>query len=361
LGPGDRIAIFHLPSGEVEERRYWEWLERQVDPGADDVTQLGEQYLGLLRAAVRTRLRERTASHCSGGMDSTGVALIARDCLGGREPLHALALVYARLPYLARERPYIETALDQPGLAPHRISGDEIGPYGLANLLPAWMRIGVGASLRGGHTRWDRMSQWTIAPWIRSDFARRLDLHGRSVAHLRRTYHAIRPLRLSLALSSLRQSCCDFARWYLAASHGMVQTNPYLDPRVLSLGVGIQSRFRPQPGGQKPILAAAMRGILPDCILNRPSKGHFNEPYYLGLSRHLRRMETLVEQAPVDDLGFLDKPVLLDCLQRAALGNASDAPALQSMDRTLSLLLWLTQQRGGLRRREPAAAESAAA
>ncbi len=97
-----------------------------------------------------------------------------------------------------------------------------------------------------------------------------------------------------------------------------------------------------------------MRGILPDRILNRPSEGDFNEAYFVGLARNLRRMEALVEQAPADDLGFLDKPVLLDCLQRAALGNAGDAPALQSMDRTLSLLLWLTQQRGGLRRQEPA-------
>jgi asparagine synthase (glutamine-hydrolysing) len=132
-------------------------------------------------------------------------------------------------------------------------------------------------------------------------------------------------------------------------------THPFLDPRVLSLGLGIRSRVRPQPGASKPILAAAMRDILPECILKRPGKGHFNEAYYTGLSRNLHRLEALVEQAPVDDLGFLDKATLLDSLQRAALGNAIDAPSLDPLNRTLSLLLWLTRQHQGRRQHCPPA------
>jgi hypothetical protein len=72
----------------------------------------------------------------------------------------------------------------------------------------------------------------------------------------------------------------------------------------------------------------------------------------MGLSRNLRRLEALVEQAPADDLGFLDKASLLDCLQRTALGNAGDAGATVQFDATLSLLLWLTHQSGGFGRRE---------
>jgi hypothetical protein len=163
------IAVFHLPSGKTEEHRYWDWLERQVDPGTEDISDLGEQFLDRPRAAIRTRLR-----------------------------------------------------------------------------------------------------------------------------------------------------------------------------------------------GREPILAAAMRGVLPECILNRPRKGHFNEAYYMGLSRNLRRLEALVEQAPVDDLGFLDKPSLLDCLQRAALGNAGDAGALLQFEGTLSLLLWLTlQQRETPQSRQAESADAA--
>jgi asparagine synthase (glutamine-hydrolysing) len=430
------IAVFDLSCGKVEQRRYWDWLQRRVDPGTDNVAELGEQFLDRLRAAVSERLRGGTAAHVSGGMDSTAVALIARDCLQGREPLHALSLVYDRLPYLARERPYVESALGQRGLAPHRINGDDIldfgccdtapahdepcpglmrlgvadqaltdaaagagvatimtglgaddifgplpfhltellrggrlwaawseasrwarawncnvwdllGPYGLNNLLPAWTRMGVGNWWRGGYARWGRNTEWTVAPWIRPDFARRMGLRERSLANLRRSYYACQPVRLSMALSSIGMYQDTFSRMHLAAPHGIVLTHPFLDPRVFSLGLGALTRVRPEPGAQKPVLAAAMRGILPECILNRPSKGNFNEAYYMGLSRNLPRLEALVEQAPVDDLGFLDKTSLLDCLQRAALGNAGDAGALMHLTGTLSLLLWLTQERHG--------------
>ena len=35
-------------------------------------------------------------------------------------------------------------------------------------------------------------------------------------------------------------------------------------------------------GAQKPILAAAMRNILPECILNRSGKGHFKRGFLLA-------------------------------------------------------------------------------
>jgi asparagine synthase (glutamine-hydrolysing) len=441
--PPGSIAVLHLTSGRMEQRRYWDWLQRRADPGTDNIAKIGEQHLDRLKAAVRTRLRGTTASHVSGGMDSTGVALIARDWLQGCETVHALSLVYHRFRLLAREGPYLESALGQPGLTPHRINGDEVldfdcldtapahdepcfglvracaadraltaaaaqagaatimtgvgaddifdmhpfhltellrsgrlwsawseasrwararndnvwsllGPYGFANLLPAWMRMGVGNWMRGGYAAWGRNSEWTIAPWIKPDFARRMNLRGRCLANLRRTYHGCRPVGLSMPLWGIRMYQQDFSRMYRAAPHGIMLTHPFLDPRVFSLGLGIRSRVGPQPGGQKPILAAAMRGILPECILNRPRKGHFNETYYMGLSRNLRHLEALVEQAPVDDLGFLDKVSLLDCLQRAALGNAGDAGALMPLNGTLSLLVWLTLQRGGFGRRERA-------
>jgi asparagine synthase (glutamine-hydrolysing) len=229
---------------------------------------------------------------------------------------------------------------------------EQLGPFGVANLLPAWMRMGVGNWMRGGYAAWGRNSHWTIAPWIRPDFARRMDLRGRALTNVRHFYHACWPVGLSLALSSVRMYQDGFSRLYQAAPHGMMFTHPFFDRRVFTLGLGIQTRVQPQLGGQKPILAAAMRGILPECILKRPRKGHFNEAYYMGLSRNLRYLEALIEQAPVDDLRFLDKTCLLDCLQRAALGNVGDARTTLQLNGTLSLLLWLTQQRNGFGRQE---------
>ncbi len=420
--PPGSILILHAASGRIERRRYWNWLERRVDPGTDNVAQLGALCLERLRAAVRTRLRGRTASHVSGGMDSTAVALIARDCLEGREPVHALSLVYERFPYLARERPYVESALAEPGLVAHRFNGDKILDFGDLDSVPAhdepspglvrvWptdravaavtvregvatVMTGVGSDdifdmhplhladlLRSGRlwaawreaTHWARVrdgnvwrylgdfgidnvlparvlmaaartTDWSIAPWIRPGFARRMDLRGRGLANLRSAHHACRPAALSAALWGLRGYHNTFSRLHIAAPQGMMLTHPFLDPRLFSLGLGIISRVRPRPDGQKPILKAALRDILPERILNRPSKGHFNESVFTGLSRNLRSLEALVEQAPAEAVEFLDKTVLLDALQRAALGNVPDGRALTPLMTALELLVWLTRQ-----------------
>ena len=51
--------------------------------------------------------------------------------------MHALSLVYDRFPCLARERPYLESALEQPGLTPHRINGDEVLDFDSFDTAPA--------------------------------------------------------------------------------------------------------------------------------------------------------------------------------------------------------------------------------
>jgi asparagine synthase (glutamine-hydrolysing) len=103
------------------------------------------------------------------------------------------------------------------------------------------------------------------------------------------------------------------------------------------------------------VLGEAMADILPDSIRNRRRKGHFNEVYYLGLARNLKRLEAMIRQAPIDDLGMLDKHVLIRCLQEAALGGAGVRP-LHRFNLTLSLLKWLCMQDEWWRLPRPATA-----
>jgi asparagine synthase (glutamine-hydrolysing) len=78
--PAGTVLSVRLPGGPVERHRYWDWLERRVDPGTDRLEEVGARYGALLRGAVRERLHGPIAAHLSGGMDSTSVALIARAC-----------------------------------------------------------------------------------------------------------------------------------------------------------------------------------------------------------------------------------------------------------------------------------------
>lgn len=128
VAPGTALRV-EVESGQVTEHRYWDWSARLQRPASAHLPDIAAQYGEQLRQAVRERLQGRVLAHLSGRMDSTAVALLARDKVRagfGVAPLHTLSLVYERLPVLARERPYIEAALrSQEGLIAHRLPADD--------------------------------------------------------------------------------------------------------------------------------------------------------------------------------------------------------------------------------------------
>ncbi len=101
--PGTMV-IARAADNNIERRAYWDWLKQMKDPGTNDLVEVAERYRELLRLAIQERIRGCTLAHLSGGMDSTSVALLARDvvCSGiGEAPLHTASLVYDRLALLA--------------------------------------------------------------------------------------------------------------------------------------------------------------------------------------------------------------------------------------------------------------------
>lgn len=45
---------------------------------------------------------------------------------------------------------------------------------------------------------------------------------------------------------------------------GVMLSHPFLDTRVLTFGLSLQRKLRQEPGRVKPLLAEAIRGLLPD-------------------------------------------------------------------------------------------------
>jgi len=435
LQAGTTICM-HTLAGNVEQRVYWNWLERLVDSGTDQMEEISEHYGNLVRHAVRERICGRTTSHLSGGMDSTSVAVIAHNLISsgvGEAPLHALSLVYEQLPGLTGELPYIEGVLQQhKGIVGHRIPADDVldfdifaappphdepfaglnrlaldratidaavqcgattmltgigsdemmvmnpfhitdllrrgllgsawtearkwarvdncspwnilYPYGVANILPGWSRGGMEALLRRGYAAWKNQNEWTIAPWIAPSFARQYAMRSRALESAHETFNLCQPTTLSCALASIRSRIGDVDRWSIAAPQGLAIAHPFLDARVLCFGLGIQAKFKPKPEGQKPILAWAMRDVLPENIRNRRSKADFSKIYYLGLARNLQSLEVMIRQAPIDEVGLLDKDILIQCLHQAALGLAKGVGGLHRLNLTLSFIKWFCMQ-----------------
>jgi asparagine synthase (glutamine-hydrolysing) len=225
--------------------------------------------------------------------------------------------------------------------------------YGLVPILPAWLRSGWGALWRRVHAPWEGQNDFTIPPWIRPGYARRYHLRGRAIANAHRALHSRHPAGLAAALSNLRSRVGDASRWYVTAPRGIALAHPFLDCRVVRLGLSLHTWLQGFPGRQKPILAEAMRDLLPAPIRNRRDKGGFDETYFLGLSRNLPHLESLVRQAPLIESDLLDRDALLDCLRRAALGVAPDTAGQDRLNLTLSLLQWSALQEKGRHRAEP--------
>jgi asparagine synthase (glutamine-hydrolysing) len=424
----DTIVTLGTDSDRVTRRVYWNWLDHIVDPATDRIDEVGRQYRDLLAAAVRERMDGLTASQLSGGMDSTSVCLLALELVrsgGATPPLHAVSLVYDRLPQLAKERPYIRAVLEGGAdLISHCIGADDLldfdcfrdaplhdepfhglaavtteralvetaaalgastvltgrggddllvsEPSHIADLIRAgrlvsgWKEARRFALVRGSNagrvfrrhglrqvvprhagrlrTQSDlrRLDDRLVPPWISPAFARRHDLHARARDGSRGSRPPGLPTPLALGLRQLEHRVGDPFRWALAAPLGLSLSHPFLDPRVVGLALGALTRLAPSPEPAKPLLAEAMRGVLPEAIRTRRSKRSFNEVYYLGLRHNLPRLEALVGEAPLEILG-INGAALVRYTEDAAMGVADPRQSF-GVDTALALLKWMSMQ-----------------
>jgi asparagine synthase (glutamine-hydrolysing) len=404
--PGTMVVFDHV-SRRVDERRYWDWRSRLTESpprrGDDD----GAIYLQTLRAAVAQRLGKATAAHCSGGMDSSAVALLAGDLLQ-RQPdpkrLTTISLVYDRLRELAGDTPFLDTALaaGKGAFDPHLLHADTLLDFdGFADAplhdepYPGLWRLGLdratitAAADQGADTlltglgadevfdqqpfhladllrrhrlrrAWREATRWALADncnpwefitacgwhpaiaagdnwlarvgghlggnghmqlpeWLRSSFVRRYQLRERFHTNIRSIYTGGPTTPLSVALDAIRARQGDFNRWYLGLPMGVTISHPFLDPRVIVSGLSLIGSRPPEPGRMKPLLADALKPVLPKPIVERRRKGHFNEVYYQGLARNEATLQKLVSRAGIEP--FIDKQKLSEAIALAALGG----------------------------------------
>lgn len=424
--PGTMIVFDH-GAWRMQERCCWNWRDHLIKPRGGEGADAGAMYLETLKAAVAHRLGAATAAHCSGGMDSSAVALLAGELL--RHPpkpkkLTTISLVYNQLRELAVDTPYLELALAAGGgdFAPHILRADAIldfdgfvdapahdEPYpglwrlGLdrATIAAAadhdadTLLTGLGADevfdqqpfhladlLKQNHLRqaWREATRWALADtcnpwefmiacgwhpavaaddhwlarvgrrlggngqmrlpdWLQPAFVKRYDLQDRLHGNLRSIYGGGPTTSLSITLDAIQARRGDFNRWYLGLPMGVRISHPFLDPRVVVQGLALTGGRAPQPGRMKPLLADAMKNILPLPIIERRRKGHFNEVYYQGLARHEEALQELVAHADIEP--FIDKQKLSAAISLAALGGLG-----VSQCRHLNLALCFTEWLG---------------
>ncbi|MET9292367.1 asparagine synthase-related protein [Streptomyces sp. NPDC003077] len=112
---------------------------------------------------------------------------------------------------------------------------------------------------------------------------------------------------------------------------------PFLDDQVLEAALSVRPDERNRPSRYKPLLAEAMRGVVPRPLLDRGTKGEFGADFYQGLQRHRRELLDLMEDSRLAHHGLIDEGLLRRMLVRPDPTGAVSA----SLDATVACEVWL--------------------
>ncbi|MEF3113345.1 asparagine synthase-related protein [Streptomyces chrestomyceticus] len=127
----------------------------------------------------------------------------------------------------------------------------------------------------------------------------------------------------------------------LTARHGVTFEAPFLDDTVIEAALTVRLVDQVAVGSYKPLLSAAMRGILPDSVRARGTKGEHSAEVYAGLRRHRRALSALCDDSHLAGLGLIRPEVL-----RTALTSLQPlAHTLHPLDPTLAAEYWLRSLR----------------
>ncbi|WP_159080477.1 asparagine synthase-related protein [Nocardia suismassiliense] len=121
------------------------------------------------------------------------------------------------------------------------------------------------------------------------------------------------------------------------ASGGPPLAAPYFDDRVIAAALSVDVRHRVSAWTYKPLLAASVRGIVPDEVLQRQTKDDGSHDVELGLRKHRDELVALWEQSRLGSVGLIDAKKLKQLCANPSSFELEDG----TMYTTIACELWL--------------------
>lgn len=199
--------------------------------------------------------------------------------------------------------------------------------FGVVPLLPASLRRRF---VKGG----------AVPDWIVPSFARRFDLRDRL------------PIVRQFAIAAGRKFDGPTIEALAHSSSGpaggvtddLIESRyPFLHRPLVELGLRLPPLLRIRPRTTKWIQREAMRGILPEQIRTRHTKGAIDGRLEWSLVRERERIDELLDRSVLVELGCIDVVKVRRALEAARGG---DSPALGAVVPLLSLESWLQVRTG---------------
>ncbi|MEV5874743.1 lasso peptide isopeptide bond-forming cyclase [Streptomyces sp. NPDC052101] len=169
---------------------------------------------------------------------------------------------------------------------------------------------------------------WGMAPrlfgWVTHEADR---MARRALLDAAATASPLHPDRgLHADLEQIRSCGRVIRQWdRMAARAGLPMASPFLDDRVIEACLAVRPSERVTPWQYKPVLSAAMRGIVPDTCLRRANKATAAMDASDGLRRHRADLQALWEDSRLERLGLVDGAELRRLARRPASKGLSDA------------------------------------
>ncbi|MGK5545964.1 asparagine synthase-related protein [Streptomyces sp. URMC 127] len=124
---------------------------------------------------------------------------------------------------------------------------------------------------------------------------------------------------------------------HVFSREGPAYAAPYLDDSVLEAALAIRVPERSTPGRYKPVLGAAMEGIVPDSVLRRQTKGEYSVDFHVSLRRNRAALVELFDDSQLARAGLIDTAAIRTNL----LGVHPDPAALRPLSPSLGAEIWL--------------------
>jgi asparagine synthase (glutamine-hydrolysing) len=123
----------------------------------------------------------------------------------------------------------------------------------------------------------------------------------------------------------------------MMARAGLPLAAPFLDDRVVESCLAVRLHERTTPWRFKPLIAEAMRDLVPATVLQRTTKGDFSVDWHAGLRRARTHLAALLDDPILGRLGLVD----VDALRKVCLGLYPYTLEPVALDRTLACEAWL--------------------
>ena len=154
-------------------------------------------------------------------------------------------------------------------------------------------------------------------PWFTDGFQRRTLRLASSRASLARGFHSVQAKSLYLETRSKYHVHCMEWENKAAAMHGLEMALPILDRDLVAFLIAIPGQVQNRGGVPRGLLREAMRGILPEVIRTRTTKGDFTDLVNASVDRDLDHMASRLWPRSLGvELGYLRAGEVADKIMR---------------------------------------------